>query len=191
MKRLLTLIAFIMLASSPAMAQYVITRVEVGGGYTFRSLDVPGSSRVNMNGWDVNGAFNFNKWIAVAADGDGTYNGTPDEEGGTDKTTVYSFQAGPRLYPIGHHRFTPYAQALFGYAHVNLSFPAADEIPMLTENCFAWSVGGGLDANVTRHIAIRLGEFDYEQFHSSLLNGFEPGPHQNNFKYKAGVVIRF
>lgn len=43
-----------------------------------------------------------------------------------------------------------------------------------------------MDVNVSKHFAVRLGEFDYEQ--TRLFGG---NPNQNNYKFKAGVLFHF
>ena len=59
----------------------------------------------------------------------------------------------------------------------------------ISHNSFAmFSPGIGLDWNVRRHIAIRLGQADY------LLTRIPASTSQvnwNNFRYSAGVVLRF
>lgn len=55
-----------------------------------------------------------------------------------------------------------------------------------SDSAFAWEAGGGVDVNVSKHFAVRLGEFDYEQ--TRLFGG---NPNQNNYKFKAGVLFHF
>jgi len=176
MKKLLGLFGLFMLASVPAMAQYSGPRVEVNGGYTYRSFEAPGGGpRINFNGWDAGAAFNVNSWVGVAADIDGTY-ASPQNI----SVHFYSYMFGPRIYPLGHHKITPYAHALFGVADIVIpsSPPSNSE--------FSWEVGGGVDYSVGSHLAIRLGEVDYER-----TSNFGGNPDQNNFKYKGGIVFRF
>jgi opacity protein-like surface antigen len=175
MKKLLGLLALSMLATLPAMAQYGGPRLEVNGGYTYTSYNAPGASRVNFNGWDAGVAFNVNSWLGAAGDFDGSY-ASPS---GT-KVHLYTYMFGPRIYPLGHHKITPFVHGLFGGSHV--SIPSAT----FTDNAFGWEIGGGVDYSVGEHIAIRVGELDYEQ-----TRNFQPGPNQNNFKYKGGIVFRF
>jgi hypothetical protein len=151
-------------------------------------LDIPDNPRLSMNGWDFNAAYNFDKWLGLAGDADGTRN----DQGANGTTNVYTVMGGPRFYPVGHHRFTPFAQVMVGHAYLTIYIPPAGGGPLtLSDGTFVWSAGGGVDATLSRHFAVRLGEFDYEQMHSFLLNGFEPGSHQNDFKFKAGIVVRF
>jgi len=180
MKKVLGLSALLLLFSLPTLAQY--EGAEVGGGYTYRSLDVPQSPQVNMNGWDVNAAVNFFKWFGFAFDADGTYSG----QGGS--TWTYTVMGGPRIYPVGHHAITPFVQGLFGKGFLTANYAGVGNF---SDDFFAWSAGGGVDWTISRHLAVRLGEFDYEQMQSSFLDGYSAGPHQNNFKYKGGIVFRF
>jgi Outer membrane protein beta-barrel domain len=176
-------LGLLLLSSLPTFAQYQEPVAEVGGGYTYRSLAPAGSSRVNMNGWDASGDVNFFKWFGVVVDGDGTVN----TSFGTT-TWVRTVMGGFRGYPIGHHRLTPFIEVLAGEGYVTISSPGIS----LSDNFFAWSAGGGVDWSLARHWAVRLGEFDYEQTHSTLLNGLVPGGGpQGNFKYKAGILFRF
>jgi len=182
MKKILGFSALLLLFSLPTLAQY--EGAEVGGGYTYRSLDVPASPRLSMNGWDFNAAANLYKWFGMAMDADGTRN----DQGANGTTWTYTVMGGPRIYPMGHQKVTPFVQALFGKGFLTLNIPGFGSF---SDGFFAWSAGGGVDWTVSRHIAVRLGEFDFEQLQSSFLDGFAPGPHQNDFKYKGGIVFRF
>jgi opacity protein-like surface antigen len=176
MKKMLGLFGLFMLASLPAMAQYSGPRVEVNGGYTFLSFDTPGGGpRTNFNGWDAGVAFNVTSWLSGAADFDGGYS----SPGGTSVHAL-SYMFGPRIYPMGHHKVTPFVHALFGDSHITIPSDS------FTDDAFAWEIGGGVDYSIGEHIAIRVAEIDYEQ-----TRNFQPGPNQNNFKYKGGIVFRF
>jgi opacity protein-like surface antigen len=182
-----------------------VPSVEVGGGYTFRSFAYPPAEgedggvlnfpRVSMNGWDANAALNLNKWIGVAADVDGTRSSAPDEISGNDITWVYTVMAGPRVYPIGHHKLTPFAQVLFGHSYLTITLPSETDCApycKFTDGSFAWSAGGGLDWAVSRHFVVRLGEVDYERTAFFKISSAPLlSDANNNFKVKAGVILRF
>jgi len=51
------------------------------------------------------------------------------------------------------------------------------------ETDFAFALGGGPDLKVSKHFAVRVGQFDYEFVNSS------GGGHQNDFRYSGGVVF--
>ena len=177
MKKVFQVLALLTIASVPAFAQGGPPTFEAGGGYTFRSFDTPGSSRFNSNGWNATVDGNFNRWLGLAGDFDGTY--------GTNSGVAirqYTFMFGPRIYPVSHHTLTPFVQALFGVSR--FSFPSSSS--RASDSEFGWVVGGGVDYTVTPMIAIRVGEVDYER-----TDNFGGNPDQNNVKVKVGVIFRF
>jgi opacity protein-like surface antigen len=194
MKKLLGPAVLLLLCSLPTFAQGTPVG-EVGFGYTFRNWGSPAflqpPSSLHMNGWNATADFNINKWIGVATDVDWTRNS--QNVGNVDITTVL---IGPQVYPLGHHRLTPYVHALFGVGYFNVSFPSSTDCApfcTLTDGNFAWAGGGGVDWTVTKHLAVRLGQFDYEQtrFGLQVLTQGPAVPTQDNWKYSAGILIRF
>jgi hypothetical protein len=176
MKKLIVLLALFVFASLPAMAQLNTSKIEVGGGYTFRSLDGLGGPRINMNGWNATAGYNVAGWLQLALDVDGAYGTVLGAN-----LSQYTFFAGPRVYPLGHRKIAPFVHALAGISKFAVSAPGA----AVTDSLFAFEVGGGVDAQVSKHISVRVGEVDFEQ-NRNLSN-----PLQNNFKFKAGVILRF
>jgi len=193
MRKLLGLTTLLILASLPAMAQGTPAG-EVGGGYTFRSYGLPTfeqpPSRISMNGWNVTGDYNFNQWLGAAVDVDWTTNTSGDPVNGFGTTHISTAMIGPQIYPMGHHRLTPFVHGLFGAGRFYFNFPSA---PFdFAEYDFAWAAGGGVDYTVTPHVAVRLGQLDYEQVHFGLQAfGNGAAAAQNNFKYSAGILFRF
>lgn len=53
----------------------------------------------------------------------------------------------------------------------------------VTDNAFAFALGGGLDVKVNDNFAIRVAQVDY-------LGDKLGGQTGNNFRYSAGIVIR-
>jgi len=205
MKKLIGLMGLVVLFSLPTFAQDT-PAFEVNGGYTYRSWDTPDSPRFNMNGWNAGATFNVNHWLGAVANFDGTYNhqaaDLADEFPPVD-TAIYTYMFGPRVYPLGHHKLTPFAQALFGGSHVNAHSPSfvCDDVsrrraggttcPAFTEtdDRFAFSFGAGIDLSIGSHWAIRLADAEYERT-GFFGAGSEGAPYQNNFKYSAGIVYR-
>ena len=193
MKKLLALFAFLAVFSLPAFAQETPV-FQFGGGYTYRSLDVPFSDRLNMNGWNATAEYAVARWLSVAADIDGTYKSQTDPDltaTGKDKTDIYSYLFGPRVYPLGHHRLTPFVHALFGVGHARVSLPAVTGSPAFaqSENDFTYAIGGGIDFSLGKRFAIRVAKFDYEQ--TRFFQSGAPGtPNQNNFKYSAALLVK-
>lgn len=85
-------------------------------------------------------------------------------------------------------RVTPYVQFLFGGSNewgvVNSTGIST------TQNGFAFAAGGGIDVNITQHIAINPLQVEYFMTQlpqrASNLNSV-----QNNLRYSPGVVFRF
>lgn len=190
MKKLLGLFAVLFLFGLPTFAQ---DKIEVGAGYAFRSYDqdyTPPSYRLNMNGFDVNAAYNLNGWLGIAGDVVGTYNNSQPNTNGDN--SLYTFMAGPRVYPLGHHRIEPYVQAEFGGSHYSLNVPGFGGF---AQRGFAWAAGGGVNIFVGRHLGLK-GQAEFEQ--TRFYQGVEfttPGvgnpPLQNNFVLVVGPIIRF
>jgi hypothetical protein len=74
-------------------------------------------------------------------------------------------------------KFRPFAEALFGGAHINISNGVG------SDNSFATALGGGLDYKIIRPVAWRF-QGDYVQ--TRLL-----GATQNNIRLSTGIVLRF
>jgi len=77
---------------------------------------------------------------------------------------------------------SPFAQALFGFAHSNAAFNGT----ATSANGFAMSPGVGLDWNFTHHLGLRLGQVDY------LFQRVPTSTNQvnwNNFRYSAGGLF--
>jgi opacity protein-like surface antigen len=204
MKKLLGPAVLLLLCSLPTFAQDEESKVEVGGGYTFRSFlpPTPGAGipnpRLDMSGWNATVSFDINRWLTVATDADGTYQSsaeTPPLTGNT-QTSIYSVVAGPRIYPLGHHKLAPFAHVMFGLAHARITSPTSTGCGTsfsctFTDGSFDFEAGGGVDLNVSKHLAIRFGEFDYERTSFLSFSTYPLSDVSNNFKYKAAVLFRF
>lgn len=195
MKKILGIVTLLVLGWLPTVAQETPTG-EVGAGYTFRSYGVPAieqpPSRLSTNGWNVTVDRNFNSWIGIAFDLDWTYNSSSGAE-----TDIATLMTGPQIYPVGHHKLTPFAHALVGAGRFYYRYPCACLGASGTSNYFsqydfAWVAGGGLDYTVRANVGIRLAQFDFEQVHFGL-QGFGRGavPAQNDWKYSAALLLRF
>jgi hypothetical protein len=184
MKKLVCLLGLVCLCSVSAAAQgYGGTVVDVFAGYSFVHTE-PGAqlSTFNSNGGVASAALNFSNWFAGVIEAGGVH---ASHIGGADvDATAETVMAGPKIMLFHRSKFTPFAQALFGFVHTN---PGYSQQP-ITHNTFAAAPGVGLDWNATRHFGIRLAQVDY------LLTRIPATAGQvnwNNFRYSAGVVVRF
>lgn len=163
-----------------ANAQEVTTpKLEVGLNYSWLHVN---SANYDLqrtgNGGSGYVEYNVNKTFGLVADIGGYAN---TRTGINDKLVTYLF--GPR-FNWRHSRLTPYAQFLFGGGYV-WNNPAGVST---TQNAFATAAGGGLDYNLTGHIAIKPIQVEYVMTQINSAQGF--GSHQNDVRYSAGVVFR-
>jgi opacity protein-like surface antigen len=190
MRKLFAVFALLAVSGIPTLAQDK-PLFELSGGYTFQDWQVPAileppPDYYHYNGFNAGGAVHFTRLVSLALDVTGTYLTTS----GPPSTSIYSYLAGPRIYPLGHHRLTPYFHGLVGAA----TYHVPSDVGIPSETKFAWEIGVGLEYTLLRHVAIRLGQFDYEQtrfLHSFAGVPVVPKSNQDNYKYSAAVVFRF
>ncbi len=169
MRKLIGLLALFLLAALPALAQDN-SKLDVFGGYSYMRVNPGGGvSGLNTNGWEAQATGNLNHWLGVTADFDGHY-GDAFGIGGHD----YNFLFGPTL-SYRTEKLTPFGHVLFGASHAGAAG--------FSDTAFAWAIGGGVDWNVTKTLAVRLGQFDYLPTHFASNT-------QNNFRFSTGIVFR-
>ena len=167
-------------------------KLEVFGGYSLErirpcdgSLGCGNSSLDRspeiFNGWNASVTTYFYKYLGATADFTGR-NGQifPAE---LDSGSRYSYMFGP-VFAVRGQKVTPFAHALFGLVSQRDKEHAGEY------DKFAWAVGGGFDVNVSRRIAVRPVELDYERVR---VPGFVSGETftASGFRYSAGIVFKF
>lgn len=204
MRRFLFTLGVLALFAIPVRAQ--VSRLEVFGGYSygqFNGGDVLTSGRhFAMSGWHAAANFRLIGGLGLVADFSG-YLGTSeiqtDISGAGDFIPLavhdrYNiFMAGPEL-GIHFGRLRPFAHGLVGVTR-NHSFVRIQPVfDSSTITRLSAAVGGGLDWDLTKHVALRVIQVDY------ILNSFpntDPtgtilrSGHQHNVRASAGIVIRF
>jgi len=182
MRKFVCLLGLVFLFSLSAAAQDN-SKIELFGGYTYVHTS-PGIalSSFNANGGVGSFALNLTSWGSLVVEAGGIHATHID---GTDvDATAETVMAGPKISLFRRSKLSPFAQALFGFVHTNPDFNQTT----INHNTFAMSPGVGLDWNVTRHFGIRLAQVDY------LLTRVPTSTNQvnwNNFRYSAGVTLRF
>jgi opacity protein-like surface antigen len=144
-------------------------KAEIFGGYSAKvqeGMDV-------ASGWEGSATGNVNRWLGVTADVSGYYR---TDDGVSQRN--YNFLFGPRV-TYRTEKLSPFGQVLFGVAHERVGNDSAN----ITDNAFAMVVGGGLDYNLKKHLAVRLLQADY------LRTRFG-GASQNNARLTFGVVLK-
>jgi opacity protein-like surface antigen len=179
--------------SHPVFAQDEFPRFEVGAGYSyvrahFTTVVTDGtdpSFSLNFNGGSGEVAYNVTNWLGIVGDiGGYTTNSTPSLNGVrfNVNTNVISYMFGPRINFRQFGRVTPFVNGLFGGARLADSF-----VNTGSENAFAMAAGGGLDIKMSEHIYIRPVQAEYFMTTFKDLNNNR----QNNFRYSAGIVLKF
>ena len=197
-----TLVLFVCLvAPAILMAQNETPKVSVFGGY---SLLRNGGN--NVNGWNGQGTFNFNRFLGITADVSGNYRTLsslpiPIVTAGVSQH-VYTFLAGPTVTGnLG--RVSVFGHALFGEAMAGTT--AGVSLPIIgglntsvsSANAFAMAFGGGLDLNLGRHFALRAAQLDLVRTNFSPADALTTGLSsstsgaQNFLRYSGGIVFRF
>jgi hypothetical protein len=194
MRRFLWLAGIFLVMAMPAKGQQLTPQYEFSGGYDYTLFpNSEGKPHLNMSGWDVQGVYNWRRHFAAALDVSGLYNTQSSSNPGINGITthVYSFAVGPRIYPFGHHKLTPYGQFLFGDGHISQFLPGVPPFPPTTvkDTSFTVVAGGGVDINWTEHWAIKLVEVDYA--HSNFFSTRSSGVGQGEERIVVGVVYRF
>ena len=174
-----SILAVALAFGAAANAQETTTpQFEIGASYSWLHVNSADDAfHRTGNGGSGYIEYNINSTVGLVADFGGYAN---TRSGINDDAMTYLF--GPR-FNWRHSRLTPYVQFLFGGAYAWT--PGG---PTSTQNGFATAAGGGLDYQVSNHLAIKPIQVEYvmTQFPSAL--GF--GSHQNDLRYSAGVVFR-
>ena len=162
----------VLLASLPWVARAAdpVPKGELFGGYSYFRSDL-GLTSTGFNGGDVSIAENTNRWLGGVLDFSSHYNG------GVNVTSV---MYGPQFTYRKNPRLTPFAHVLVGGVRGSVSYLGISK----AEATIGFAGGGGLDAQVTQHLAVRLIQVDYIFSHFSAV-------HQDNMRVSVGLVFRF
>jgi hypothetical protein len=182
MRKLVCLLGLVFLFSLSAAAQDV-SKVDLFAGYSYLHTS-PGIAipAFTANGGVGSVALNLTNWGSLVVEVGGIHASTISTS--DVDATALTYLAGPKITLFHRSKFSPFAQALFGFVNTNPGFNQT----AISHNTFAMSPGIGLDWNATHHFGIRLGQMDY------LLARIPTSTNQvnwNNFRYSAGVVFRF
>jgi opacity protein-like surface antigen len=206
MKRALVCLGTLLLLSACSAAQGR-SRLEIFGGYSLEHISACGapgdtfltcsgfietgnSTPENYNGWDGAVTTFVYKFLGATADLSGHYGTSTIRQTSSASTSRLSYMFGP-VAALRGHSFGPFVHGLFGQVHNKFgTFVTGEDtanVPTYTK--FAWAVGGGVDINASRRLALRLAQFDYERV--NVPNSFNP-PYSAvaGFRFAAGIVFR-
>lgn len=179
MKKMAAVTIAVFMLTFVAYAQNETPKAEVTGGYSLFHADVPSGVDNTWHGWNAEATVYANRYFGIT----GNFGGNYHTQAGVS-VHDYQFLFGPTL-KYRASRVEPFAHVLFGGNHLSASGLGVSG----SDTAFALAVGGGIDVPVSRHFGIRVGEFDY------LLTKHDTAPFggnsQNNFRFTAGIQIRF
>jgi hypothetical protein len=190
MRRLGCLCAFSLLFGLAASAQDT-PKADVYLGYAYLQQTYGGIvNNMNLNGGIGQVAFYPMKNVGIV----GEFGGYEVRNimGVPASGAEMSYLFGPRL-TTSHGHLRLYAQALAGGAHLTSAYHT--ELGSASPNSLAVALGGGIDWNVGRRFAVRLGQFDlYLTRFDDGGGGGEFTPNrflQGSFRYTGGFVFKF
>ena len=162
-------------------------KFDVLGAYSF--MRDTSRSETFPAGWVASAAGNATSWIGVVTEVGGSYRTCKNcQRGpfasqkfrGTDlHLSVHTFLGGPRVASHAVAAMTPFAQVLFGGAHVS----GGVEFDGALNTGVVYQPGAGIDVQVTPSVGIRL-EGDYRVIRST-------GHNNKESRVLAGVVVGF
>jgi len=176
----------LLLCTSLAGAQ-VPTKGNVFFGYSYYNTDLSSIDRANTNGWEASLEGRIFPFVGLVTDFDSHYGsqnfatlcagGTPGSGCSINASvTEHNYLFGPRV-SVSAGKFRPFAEALFGGAHVDVNNGVG------SDTSFATALGGGLDYKIIKPVAWRL-QGDYVQTRFF-------GTTQSNVRFSTGIVLRF
>jgi Outer membrane protein beta-barrel domain len=191
MRKLIGIFAFLAVCAAPATAQGV-QRFDFSAGGSFRVFQqtfTADEAKVGMPGWYASGDYNIHKFrnhFGLEMEGSGNYRNLIT----LGSTSIYTLLVGPKIYPFGHHKLTPFGHVLFGGGYYRDAVPPQTNFPhhIYEYGSGVWEGGAGLDLNVRKHWGVRVIEFDYAQTRFPV---FGPYASEGNYKVSIGINYRF
>jgi hypothetical protein len=194
------LISFLgLLLPTISFSQSSAPKGEIAFGYSFINVhpDLPPITSYNINGGGAAFVYNPTPKFGIKAEfmdytGGGGAQLRAHGYNGNVSGNLLTYLFGPQIKKH-RGRFMPFGEALFGAGHSGSYAQIYNTIHGIqaggsSNNSFALEAGGGLDIAITPYVSIRAAEVDY------LLTRFSAqqiSANQNNFRYMAGVNIRF
>jgi opacity protein-like surface antigen len=166
-------------------AGYSANEVDTRGAFSTNPND---TGRNHFNGFNLEGTYNFTRYIGAQADFS-YHQRRGDIIVGTTTTNVTArlaqFMGGVKIQDNANDaRFRPFVHALVGVAHasgeVNNTFVNGSE----SDNGLALALGGGLDFRVAKKVDVRAVQVDYNPTHIV-------GETDHNIRISTGLNFRF
>lgn len=163
-------------------------KFELSAGFAHRSYYSTDLTTLGTIGWYVSFEDNWKRWIGFEAD----VADTGQNQGLIlGNTHIYTFLAGPQVYPLGHRKLTPFGHFFYGAGYYHDKIPPCCGFNgnTITSLVRAWEAGGGLDFNVSQHWGIRAVEID--DISAPFFPGTNTYTSRSLIRVSVGVVYRF
>ncbi len=169
---------------------YSASKYEISAGFSRRSYYAPGGGTLGMIGWYASGEYNWKRWVGAEGEVTETWHTVKIAGFPNDTIHIYTFLAGPRFYPLGHHKVTPFGHILIGGGHYSSATPAFGGFHGATfvYNAYTYEVGGGLDLNLWEHWGIRMVQADFGNANYVQNAGVA---NRGSTRFSAGFVYHF
>lgn len=141
---------------------------ELFGGYSYGLFD----GNVDLHGWNMATAHNFNRWFGITFDGAGFYT-----QGVT--TNSHTLLIGPQFSVRVTRLVTPYLRGLVGVAHVRGGLLGV----VSNATGLAYGGGGGVDLKISDELAVRVVQVDFIRI--------EVGTFADQIRTSFGIVRRW
>lgn len=186
-------------ATSRLQPEISFPRFEVFGGYSYANVDRRTFPREGLHGWGASANVNLNSYFGFTAGFGGQFgkatarnalacidiSPTPPACLGEVDFSTTQFLFGPRI--AGRtKKLTAFGHALFGGNHSRFSSLTTNGStrPARSETDFALAVGGGLDINLNRRLAVRALQADYLPVRERGIFWLD------NLRLQTGVVVK-
>jgi hypothetical protein len=176
-------------------------KAEITGYYSYFRFNPENSGTLSshsLNGGGADISYFFAGMIGIKAEFAGyqSSNVTFTNNISTAKASanLFTYNVGP-VVKFRAEKFEPFAEALFGGAHSSFYGNLCKQLATCvvnnpSNNAFDFALGGGIDIPLSHSIAIRPAQIDYVL--TRFGNGFTKGnQNQSNFRYQAGIQVRF
>lgn len=159
---------------------------EVSAGYAYVNLDMPSSSRVNLNGADGNIVVNITeRWGGTI---DASYSRVGNVLSTGHGGSNLNFLAGPVFYPVDRGNMRVFTHFLVGASRVDSAVPTSATTFLGGQvTRLAYAFGGGVEYDLSRRFGLRGGA-DYLRTTFIDSNGKDQG--QNNLRAVVGLVFK-
>jgi opacity protein-like surface antigen len=192
MKTFPRILTCFLIFAAPALAQSpritgTAAIVNASVGYTYLSLEMPSSPRIDLNGIDLSVTANFLHRLGATADLSYARSSIVSVTG--HPADVLTYLVGPVFYPTRHGKLQTYVRGLFGGARVAGPILFSNGgVASSWVNKPAWALGAGVEYRTFGSFSVRAG-VDY--VHTNYFDSSVAIRGQNNFRSVVGVVYDF